>query len=84
MAEFSQKRYRITIGNISSIILFFFAVYFFVNPGPKGYGMMAGIGLALFCVIVLIVDILFQKIIKNYLILTVIELILLIISFIFV
>jgi len=83
MDTLNKKKYRITIGNFSAAIIFLFAFYFFINPGPMGYGIMAGIGLALFCVIVLVVDFLLQKIIKNYFILSLIELILLILIFVY-
>ena len=78
------KKYKITVGNISVVIFLIFVIYFFINPGPMGYGMLAGIGLFLFCIIIFLVDLFFQKTIKNYLTLNIVELILLIISIVFV
>ena len=72
-----QNKYRLTIGNISSAIIMCIAIYFIINPGPEGWGLLAGILLIFLCIILILVDVLFQRLIENYWIISLIELILL-------
>ncbi len=73
-----KNKYRPTIGNISSLVIFCFAVYFMIYSGPMGFGFLAGMGLIMLCAILMLIDFLFQRFIKNYWIISIIELILLI------
>ena len=79
----NQHKYRPTIGNISAAIIVCFAIYFIINPGPEGWGLLAGISLIFLCLIIILVDVIFQRFIKNYWIISLIELILLTGIFVF-
>ncbi|MDN3676336.1 hypothetical protein QWY90_03310 [Flavobacterium paronense] len=72
-----QDKYRPTIGNISAAIIVCVAIYSMINPGPEGWGFLAGIYLIFLCIIIMLVDLVFQRFIKNYWIISLIELMLL-------
>jgi hypothetical protein len=78
-----QYKYRPTIGNISAAIIVCFAIYFMINSGTEGWGLLAGISLIILCIIIMLVDLYFQRFIKNYWIISLIELILLTGIFVF-
>ena len=56
-----KNKYRPTVGNISSLIILCFAIFFIINPGPEGWGLYAGVGLIMLCAILMLIDLLFQR-----------------------
>jgi glucose dehydrogenase len=74
-------KYRPTIGNISAAFILGFAVYRIVNSGLGSWELLSGIGLLSLCGILMLVDFLLQKLMKNYWVLSSIELAMLLLAF---
>ena len=72
-----KNKYRPTIGNVSALIITCFAIYFIFNPGIEGWGLLAGISLIFLCLIIVLIDFLLQKFIKNYWAISIVEAVLL-------
>ena len=68
-------RYKLSIGNLSSVFIFIYAIYSILNPGTEGWGLLIGLYLIFFALCYFTFDIILQRLIKNFYILNIIEII---------
>ncbi len=76
--ELIKKKYRVTITNSLAIISIGSALYYFANPDTAGWRNLAGLILIVFGIISFGIDFILQWFIKNYWLLTLVEIILLV------
>ena len=66
-------KYRLTVGNISSVIAAIIAIYYFVDPGEEGWGIFFAVILIMFGLFMLIFDFMIQRFRIKYAIVNAIE-----------
>ncbi len=78
---FTEKKYRLTFGNIVSLLSIVISIYNFIYPGTEGWGWLIGINLCFYAISILCVDFIFQKLFHNYIIINSIEILAIIIIY---
>lgn len=68
-------KYKLSIGNLSCVLIFIYGIYSILNPGTEGWGLLIGLDLIFFSVCCFVFDVILQRLIKNFYILNIIEII---------
>jgi hypothetical protein len=71
--------YKLTIGNLSSVVALIMAIYYYVNPGAEGWGIYIAILLVMFGLLMFAFDFIIQTFGMKYIVLNLIEIVILII-----
>ncbi|MCF6141075.1 hypothetical protein L1S34_07240 [Flavobacterium sp. K77] len=71
--------YKLTIGNLSAIVAIIMGIYYFMNPGEEGWGLLIAIYLILFGMLMFAFDFFIQRFRIKYIVVNVIEILILLI-----
>ncbi len=71
-------KYKLTIGNLSSIASIIFAIYYFAFPGIEGWGIYISILLIFFAIFIFTIDFLIQKFRMKYILINLTEILIIV------